>query len=644
MKDTEKKSQVGETASEPNESIERLKHLIDSSPSIIYACKPTGDFPATFMSAKVTNLLGYDPSEFLENPSLWSDCIHPDDKERIFDNLSSLFDRGHHVHEYRFRHKNGSYRWMRDELSLMSDTEGTPLEIIGSWTDVTLRMQAEIALAESEKKYRTFVSNFQGIAFRGTTEFTPVFFHGEVEEITGYSEEDFVSGTPTWDKVIFPDDLPMALEDGNKMRIIPNYKYQREYRIVRKDGQVVWIHETASNVCDDSGSPIFVEGTIYDITRRKTAEEELRESKEQYRAIVEDLTAMVCRFLPNGTLTFVNGEYCRSFGKTCDELIKSNFFQFIPEEHREKVKRKFLSLDKQMPTITYEHQVVTPGGDIRWQQWTDRALFNERGEVAEYQSLGRDITESKQAKDALREAKEHLEKQNAQLRKLDKIKDGLIRDVSHELKTPVAKHAMQLEILKPIITEHGLSNEEIRAFSVMEESIRRQEHVVRNLLDLSLLESGGRVYRKEPIRLDEIIREVIGDYQYAIESYGIDIVLDVHPVTIQSDGEMFWHLFSNLFNNAIKYRSTSILARITVSVEPRLNEVLVRIADNGIGIEEDDKQVLFERFYQASTASEGCGVGLAICKKIAEGLGGRVELESEGRGKGTVALVAIPLS
>jgi signal transduction histidine kinase len=117
----------------------------------------------------------------------------------------------------------------------------------------------------------------------------------------------------------------------------------------------------------------------------------------------------------------------------------------------------------------------------------------------------------------------------------------------------------------------------------------------------------------------------------------------VQPFTIQSDGEMLWHLLSNLFNNAIKYRSRNVPAMITVSLEPRRDEVQIRIADNGIGIDEKDKQMLFERFYQASAASEGCGVGLAICKMISEGLGGRVWIESDGIGKGATSSVALPL-
>jgi PAS domain S-box-containing protein len=108
--------------------------------------------------------------------------------------------------------------------------------------------------------------------------------------------------------------------------------------------------------------------------------------------ILEDIPALFCRFLPDGTLTLVNKTYCDYFGKSKEELLKHNFFQFIPEEDRETVKRHFLSLTREEPMITYEHQVIAPDGTIRWQQWTDRALMDETGTVKEYQSIGMDIT------------------------------------------------------------------------------------------------------------------------------------------------------------------------------------------------------------------------------------------------------------
>jgi PAS domain S-box-containing protein len=159
-------------------------------------------------------------------------------------------------------------------MKLIRDADGNPKEVVGSWIDMTPRKEAEIALEKSEERYRSFVQNFQGIAYRGTLNFIPIFFQGTVKEITGYTEQEFTEGNPSWDQIIFSDDLADAHEDGKKMNSVPNYSYEREYRILSKDGQIKWVHESAKNVCDDSGQPKFIDGVIYDISNRKKIEEE----------------------------------------------------------------------------------------------------------------------------------------------------------------------------------------------------------------------------------------------------------------------------------------------------------------------------------------------------------------------------------
>ena len=145
-----------------------------------------------------------------------------------------------------------------------------------------------------------------------------------------------------------------------------------------------------------------------EMKQRRKAEEALKASEENYRALVETMPALICRFLPDGTLSFVNNAYCQYFGKKREELVGRNFFQFIPQEEQEKVRKHFESLSPEKPVVSYEHQVLPPGGEIRWQQWTDHALFDDSGKVQQYQSIGTDITESKKAEQALRESEERF--------------------------------------------------------------------------------------------------------------------------------------------------------------------------------------------------------------------------------------------
>jgi len=236
-----------------------------------------------------------------------------------------------------------------------------------------------------------------------------------------------------------------------------------------------------------------------------------------------------------------------------------------------------------------------------------------------------------------------VERQNAELRVIDRMKDALLRDVAHELKTPVAKHAMQLEILRPMLKEHRISPQEQRAFTVMEESIRRQQSVVRNLLDLTRLEAGGRVYRKEPLNLAAVLRRVQEDYQYAFDTYGLAFTLEVPELTLVGDDEMLWHVFSNLVNNAIKFRRRDGQPHIAVRAAVEGQRVVVRVEDDGIGLSAEEQAKVFTRFFQVTAATEGSGVGLSICKRITEDLGGTIRVESPGKGLGCTAIVELPV-
>ena len=121
----------------------RLQYLIDNTPAIIYSSVPTGDFKLTFVSNNACHVLGYRPEEMLADPNFWFDHIHPEDAPTIFSSLALLFVEGKRTYEYRFRSAGGDYLWMHDQLRLIRDEHGTPIEVIGSLTDISARKHME---------------------------------------------------------------------------------------------------------------------------------------------------------------------------------------------------------------------------------------------------------------------------------------------------------------------------------------------------------------------------------------------------------------------------------------------------------------------------------------------------------------------
>jgi PAS domain S-box-containing protein len=136
----------------------RMKHLLVSGPAIIYSANPDTN-AITYISDNVKEALGYRWIEFIENHDFWIDHIHPDDLKLFkLDNIK-LKNVGSRIHEYRFRHKRGNYHWIRDESRLIYDEQGQPIEIVGSWIDITDTKNAERQLRESEKRFRSLVEN-----------------------------------------------------------------------------------------------------------------------------------------------------------------------------------------------------------------------------------------------------------------------------------------------------------------------------------------------------------------------------------------------------------------------------------------------------------------------------------------------------
>jgi len=121
----------------------RLEHLVRSSPVVIYTSKASGDYGTTYVSGNVVELVGFGPSDFLDDPGVWLDHIHPEDRDRVLADMPQMFEQPSYVHEYRCRKKDGDYIWVRDEVRVLRDAQGQPIEAVGSWSDITERKRAE---------------------------------------------------------------------------------------------------------------------------------------------------------------------------------------------------------------------------------------------------------------------------------------------------------------------------------------------------------------------------------------------------------------------------------------------------------------------------------------------------------------------
>ncbi|MHC4558958.1 MAG: PAS domain-containing sensor histidine kinase [Planctomycetota bacterium] len=231
--------------------------------------------------------------------------------------------------------------------------------------DITERKRVEESLQQSEQRYRSFVQNFQGIVFQGYLNFVPVFFHGAVEEITGYKESEFVAGRPRWDQVIHPDDFVEISKSMEELCTVPGYATEREYRIIRKDKQVRWVHELIQNVCDDSGKPSLVQGSIYDVTERKQMEEDLRQHREHLKELVQARTT---------ELTKANEQMLKEIKRR--RLLEKELLSIVEQERQRIGQELHDSIGQQLSGITFMVEVL--GGKLADKSLAEEVSYAEK--------------------------------------------------------------------------------------------------------------------------------------------------------------------------------------------------------------------------------------------------------------------------
>ncbi|MCU0531819.1 MAG: PAS domain S-box protein [Syntrophales bacterium] len=195
---------------------------------------------------------------------------------------------------------------------------------------------------------------------------------------------------------------------------------ESDYTVLDRDGRIRRLYRVVKDIQDDSGNPVFSEGALYEISPKP---DPASGSDTPDRSGESDQTELICRFRPNGTLTYVNEAYCRYFGCEREELQNRNILLSISEADREKVYSRLKDLRPERPVDTLEYRVENVFGDVLWNQWTYRALFDDSGNILEYQSVGRDITFRKYTQDV-------LEKRAAILEAVTYAAEGFLKSAS----------------------------------------------------------------------------------------------------------------------------------------------------------------------------------------------------------------------
>ena len=340
----------------------------------------------------------------------------------------------------------------------------------------------------------------------------------------------------------------------------------------------------------------------------------LRKSEEKYRAIVEDQTEFICRWRPDGTITFVNEGMCRYFGTPCDELIGSTCERFLPQEECEELKKRVAILDRENPVAFMEQSVIMPGGEKRWHQWSSSAIFDEQGRIFEFQSVGHDITERKRMEEELRSTHEQL---RALSTRLSQAEEGERKRIARELHDQVGQNLTALGI--------NLNMLRVRLSDVLTPETDARLNDSLNLLEETVMKIRDLMTDLRPSVLDDygLIAAIRWYGEQFSKRTAVEIVVEGRKFEQRLSPEIEITLFrivQELLTNVAKHAMAS---RVAVSIAGEDERVSLTISDNGIGFD----PVISERW------GKEMGWGLLNIRERAESIGGKLTVESApGRG------------
>jgi PAS domain S-box-containing protein len=437
----------------------RYRSLFEGVPIGLYRTTPSGQI--LDINPVLVHLLGYPNREMLMTVSVPDLYMNSGERNRWL----AQIEREGIVRDFevQLRKYDGTIIWVRDTGKAVRDDSGQAVYYNGNIEDIT-----DIHRAEEEIQFKNVILSTQQ-----ETSLDGILVVDENGKILSFNRH-FIE---LWG---IPDDVIASQSDervlqyvGDKLadpeafvaRVTYLYNHKNEEsleEILLKDGRIL----------DRYSAPMVGQDKKYygrvwyfrDITWRKRAEEALRASEQRYRDVVEDQTEFICRFLPDGRLTFINEAYCNYFRLNREECIGKRHSIVLPPDDTQQMKNHLAALTTENPVALISHRIVMPSGEVRWQRWSDRAIFDREGNVIEYQSVGRDITSQKEIETQLKNYKETLEQR--------------VHDRTSELSETNLKLKKQIEDRKKIQKKLTLSSKEKDLL------LREVHHRVKNNLQL----------------------------------------------------------------------------------------------------------------------------------------------------------------
>lgn len=445
-----------------------------------------------------------------------------------------------------------------------------------------------------------------------------------------------------------PDDTVGGNSIQHQMKIGAD-RFDLEYRVKTVDRGYIWTQNRGKIVYNEHGEAIKVYAATLDITERKQTEEALRDSQATLEGFYNSSPFMmgVAELKDNEIIAFYGNKAVeRFFHQPHNQLpgLTGSELGMPKEVNRLWIENYLRSQREDMP-VCFEYQHMSQHGLV-WLSANVSFIGKGVNGLPRFSFVAEEITDRKLAEEELRESERIAVDLVEKLRIADKNKNDFINMLSHELRNPLASIMMSLCLMEKISSGE---KREARALEIAKRQGIQLTNLIDDLLDITRITQNKVILKKETVEINNLIDKAVQDYQSQFIDKNVKLKVQLTtPLYIEADPSRITQVIGNLLHNAAKFTSNNDLVTITVSHEINSNQVLITVQDTGRGIAPEFLENLFEPFIQIDKSLDrslgGLGLGLAIVKRIVELHGGKVQVFSEGIGKGAKFTIWLPLS
>lgn len=627
-------------------SISERRHrmIVERSRAVIFETDAAGRW--TYLNPAWAELMGC-PVEATLGTSFMS-AVHSEDRGRALDNLAQLYAGAIDScrQELRYCRQDGTVRWASVESNLIRDEAGKITGSFGTLHDVSDRVEAEQALAESEHGYRLLAENSNDMIVVLTLEGSRSYVSPACRALLGFEPHELIGGNPA--AAIHPEDRARAIDVCRGLLSDAGGEPMCSYRQRRKDGSYAWLEATYKLIRNaSSGEPEGVIASVRDISRRRAAELEAMQAAAQLREghrllLMAETAAQIghWRLDVTGETLFWSDEVYRIYGLPSGSAIalEEAVSGYHPED-REMVSALVERAIAGLEPFEFRARIRRPDGSIRHVLSRGQAETAPDGSVVGLFGVFQDITEQHIAEVELVAARDAA-------RAAADAKSAFLATMSHEIRTPLTGVIGMIELLR---LDPSAAQRE-RFFKSLDQSAQMLMTVINDVLDFSKIESEKLVLEAIDFDLGALAQTTVDLFHNAASQEGLLLALAVpeDELIVQGDPVRVQQIVANLLGNAIKFTTEG---RIDLGVSAGLNDdggeaVLITVRDTGIGIDAAVLPGLFSPFVQADASTTrrfgGTGLGLAICHKLVAAMGGSIAVQSTP-GSGTDFIVTLPM-